>query len=148
MGMELSEESAAGNRILRLRDAEAINKRVQKFANITANIFFKIVKNNSFPVFSVSGMENEYFLKLSGQPKYELNLRFLFHQIKWNYSYLSNFQLPCWWSFSRGKVHVRKYSCSPSSWDKYLSHWFGTRFELKTIFLELDSRVNLSLGLK
>ena len=40
MGMELSEESAAGNRILRLRDAEAINKRVQKFANITANIFF------------------------------------------------------------------------------------------------------------
>ena len=42
--MELSEESAAGNRILRLIDAEAINKRVQKFANITANIFFKIVK--------------------------------------------------------------------------------------------------------
>ena len=58
MGMELSEESAAGNRILRLRDAEAINKRVQKFANITANIFLKIVKKNSFSVFSVSVMEN------------------------------------------------------------------------------------------
>ena len=37
------------------------------------------------------------FLKVSlGEDNYELNLRFLFHQIKWNYSYLSNFQLPCW----------------------------------------------------
>jgi hypothetical protein len=38
MGMELSEASAAGNRILRIRDAEAINKKIQNFANITANL--------------------------------------------------------------------------------------------------------------
>ena len=70
--MELSEESAAGNRILRLRDAEAINKRVQKFANITANIFLKIVKKIVFQFSLFLEWKMNIFLSCQGNQNMSL----------------------------------------------------------------------------